>query len=147
MGTDFTYEEVVYRKWGDETYTLMGEENFPGHQSILDGKTYYKDTPCYVIEAQPKKKTGTTPSGRSTWKKTPLSGSTTPTSIKWVAVKKHFLSTGRPLRGVNLPWNGYSKLRTSRSNHSTIIDLQKVQFDQGLSEKLFTERALMRTKW
>ena len=25
--------------------------------------------------------------------------------------------------------------------------LQKVQFDQGLSEKLFTERALMRTKW
>ena len=55
MGSDFTYEEAVSRKWGDETYTLLGEENFPGKESMHNGKTYYKDIPCYVIEARPKR--------------------------------------------------------------------------------------------
>ena len=34
-----------------------------------------------------------------------------------------------------------------RGGHSTVIDLDKVQFDTGLSERFFTERTLMRTKW
>lgn len=147
MGTDFTYEEVVYRKWGDETYTLVGEEKFAGHQSIHDGKTYYRETPCSVIEARPKRKD---------WyysKRTVHLEKDTAFRIH----ETYFDQTGRtqktifvywsPIAGSALDMEWLLEVSDLRSNHSTIIDLREVTFDQGLSEKLFTERTLMRTKW
>jgi len=53
MGGDFTVEEITSRRFTDETYKLVGEENFKGYTSIFDGKVYHKDEPCFVIEARP----------------------------------------------------------------------------------------------
>ena len=147
MGTDFTYEEVVYRKWGDETYTLVGEEKFPGQQSIHNGETYYKDTPCYVIEARPKKEN---------WyysKRTVHLEKDTAFRI----LDSYYDQTGRnqktifiqwkPIEGSKLDMEWLLEVSDLRGGHSTVIDLEKVQFDTGLSERFFTERTLMRTKW
>lgn len=147
MGTDFTYEEVVYRKWGDETYTLMGEENFAGYQSLNDGKTYYKGTPCYLVEARPKKQDWYYAKRQIYLEK----------DSAFRVHDTYFDQTGRsqktlfvywsPIAGSELTMEWLLEVQDLRGNHSTIIDLEKVQFDQGLSEKLFTERALSRTKW
>jgi hypothetical protein len=147
LGTDFTYEEVVYRKWGDETYTMVGEEKFPGQQSIHTGETYYKDTPCYVIEARPKKED---------WyyaKRTVHLEKDTAFRI----LDSYYDQTGRnqkkifiqwkPIEGSKLDMEWLLEVSDLRGGHSTVIDLQKVQFDTGMSERFFTERTLMRTKW
>jgi len=34
-----------------------------------------------------------------------------------------------------------------RTGHKTIVDMQNIKFDQGLSEELFTEKSLMRSRW
>jgi hypothetical protein len=147
MGSDFTYEEAVSRKWGDETYTLVGEENFSGQKSMHNGKTYYKDTPCYMIEARPK---------REDWyymkRKVYLEKSTA-----FRIYDTYFDKMGRSQKTLFVYWEsiGGSELEMEwllevsdlRSDHSTIIDLEEVQFDQGQPENFFTERTLMRTKW
>lgn len=147
MGTDFTYEEVVSRKWGDETYTLLGEENFPGQESIQNGKTYYKDTPCYVIEACPK---------REDWyyskRKVYLEKSTA-----FRIYDSYFDQMGRnqktifvywePIEGSELEMEWLLEVSDLRSGHNTIINIEEVKFDVGLKEKFFSERTLMRTKW
>jgi hypothetical protein len=147
MGTDFTYEEVVYRKWGDETYTLVGEENFPGHQSIQDGKTYYKDTPCYVIEARPKQKDWYYSKRRAYLEKDTAFRIHDTYFDQMGRSQKTLFVYWSPIEGSELDMEWLLEVAELRSNHSTIIDLEEVKFDQGLSEKLFTERALMRTKW
>ena len=147
MGTDFTYEEVVYRKWGDETYTLMGEEKFPGHQSIHDGKTYYRDTPCYVIEARPKQKDWYYSKRKSYLEKDTAFRVFDTYFDEMGRSHKELFVNWQPIEGSKLDMEWLLEVSDLRGKHSTVIDLQKVQFDQGLSEKLFTERALMRTKW
>ena len=147
MGSDFTYEEAVSRRWGDETYTLFGEEKFPGQKSMHNGNTYYKDTSCYVIEARPK---------REDWyyvkRKVHLEKNTA-----FKIYDSYFDQLGRnhktifiywePIEGSELEMEWLLEVSDLRSGHSTIIDLEEVQFDQGLPEKFFTERTLMRTKW
>ena len=147
MGTDFTYEEVVSRKWGDETYTLLGEENFPGQESIHNEKTYYKDTPFYVIEARPK---------REDWyyskRKVYLEKSTA-----FRIYDSYFDQMGRnqktifvywePIEDSELEMEWLLEVADLRSGHNTIINIEEVKFDVGLKEKFFTERTLMRTKW
>jgi len=147
MGTDFTYEEVVYRKWGDETYTLMGEEKFPGHESIHDGKTYYKDTPCYVIEARPKQKDWYYSKRKAYLEKDTAFRVHDTYFDEMGRSQKTLFVYWSPIAGSELTMEWLLEVADLRGKHSTVIDLQKVQFDQGLSEKLFTERALMRTKW
>jgi hypothetical protein len=147
MGTDFTYEEVVSRKWGDETYTLVGEENFPGHQSIQDGKTYYKDTPCYVIEARPKEKDWYYSKRKVYLEKDTAFRIHDSYFDQMGRSQKTLFVYWQPIEGSKLDMEWLLEVSDLRSNHSTIIDLQEVKFDQGLSEKLFTERTLMRTKW
>jgi hypothetical protein len=147
MGTDFSYEEVVSRKWGDETYTMIGEEKFEGHTSIHDGKVYYKDTPCYVIEARPK---------RENWyyakRKVYLQKDTA-----FRIWDSYFDEMGRNDKLVFVAWDSVEgtpyereqllEVFDLRGGHKTIIDVQKHKYDQGLPEKFFTERTLMRTKW
>lgn len=147
MGSDFTYEEAVSRRWGDETYTLLGEENFPGQESMHDGKSYYKNTPCYVIEARPK---------RENWyyakRKVFLEKSSA-----FRIFDSYFDQMGRnqktifvywkPIEGSELEMEWLLEVSDLLGDHNTIINLEEVRFDQGLQEKFFTERTLMRTKW
>ena len=55
MGSEFTTEEMSTRKWEDETYKMVGEKKFNGYTAEFNGKTYSKDTDCYVLEAQPRR--------------------------------------------------------------------------------------------
>ena len=147
MGTDFTYEEVVSRKWGDETYTLVGEEKFPGQKSIHNGETYYKDTPCYVIEARPKKED---------WyysKRTVYLEKNTAFRIldsyydQMDRNSKKIFVYWKPIEGSKLDMEWLLEVAELRGNHSTIIDLTNVEFNTGLTEKYFTQRTLKRMKW
>jgi len=147
MGSDFTYEEAVSRKWGDETYTLLGEENFPGQESIHNGKTYYKDTPCYVVEASPK---------REDWyyakRKVYLEKSTAHRIYdsyfdQMGRNQKTIFVYWKPIDGSELEMEWLLEVSDLQSSHNTIIKIEDVKFDVGLQENLFSERALMRTKW
>jgi hypothetical protein len=147
MGTDFTYEEVVYRKWGDETYTMVGEEKFPGQKSIHNGETYYKDTPCYVIEARPKKKDWYYSKRTVHLKKNTAFRIFDSYYDQEGRNQKTIFVYWQPIEGSNLDMEWLLEVADLRGGHSTVIDLAKVQFDTGLSERFFTERTLMRTKW
>jgi len=147
MGTDFTYEEVVSRKWGDETYTMVGEEKFPGQKSIHNGETYYQGTPCYVIEARPKKED---------WyysKRTVYLEKNTAFRIldsyydQMGRNSKKIFVYWKPIEGSNLDMEWLLEVSDLRGGHSTIIDLTKVEFNTGLTEKYFTLRTLKRMKW
>lgn len=147
MGTDFTYEEVVSRKWGDETYALLGEERFPGHSSMNDGTTYYQNTETYVIEARPKRKDWYYDKRKVTLEKS--------TGLR--ILDSYFDATGRntkdifvywkPIEGSQLDMEWLLEVDNHEEKHNTIITLEWVKFDTGLKEMFFTERTLMRTKW
>ena len=147
MGTDFSYEEVVSRKWGDETYTMVGEEKFSGYKSIHNGETYYKDSPCYVIEARPKKKD---------WyysKRTVYLEKNTAFRIldsyydQMGRNSKKIFVYWKPIEGSKLDMEWLLEVAELRGEHSTIIDLTNVEFNTGLTEKYFTLRTLKRMKW
>lgn len=55
MGGDFTVEDITTRRFEDETYTLLRSEAFGGYFCEFDKQTYAKGTPCFVIEARPKR--------------------------------------------------------------------------------------------
>lgn len=147
MGTDFTYEEVVSRKWGDETYTLLGEESFPGHTSLQDGTTYYQNTPTYVIEASPKRKDWYYSKRKVTLeKKTALRILDSYFDEKGRNQKNIFVYW-KPIEGSQLEMEWLLEVKNFDDNHNTIIYLEWLKFDTGLKEGFFTERTLMRTKW
>jgi hypothetical protein len=147
LGTDFTYEEIVSRKWGDETYAMQGEEKLPGWKFLDDGKTYYQNAETVVIEAKPKKKDWYYATRKVTLeKKTGLRifdsyfdemGRNQKTIFfYWKPIEGSQLEMEWLLEGVNL-----------EENHRSIVTIERVKFDSGLSEMFFTERTLMRTKW
>jgi hypothetical protein len=147
LGTDFTYEEIVSRKWGDETYAMLGDETFSGWKFLEDGKTYYQNTETVVIEAKPKKKDWYYAKRKVTLeKKTGLRifdsyfdemGRNQKTIFfYWKPIEGSQLEMEWLLEGVNL-----------EENHRSIVAVERVKFDTGLSEMFFTERTLMRTKW
>ncbi|MCM8763225.1 MAG: outer membrane lipoprotein-sorting protein, partial [Candidatus Omnitrophica bacterium] len=55
LGADFTVEDILLRRFEDETYTLLRTENFGGYLCEFDKKTYYQGRPCFVIECKPKR--------------------------------------------------------------------------------------------
>jgi hypothetical protein len=146
-GTDFTYEEVVSRKWSDETYAMLGEERFPGHKSINDGTTYYQNAETVVIEARPKRKDWYYDKRKVTLEKK--------TGLR--ILDSYFDETGRnqknifvywkPIEGSQLEMEWLLEVDNLEEKHNTIIVLEWVKFDVGLKELFFTERTLMRTKW
>ena len=146
-GTDFTYEEVVSRKWGDETYAMLGEEKFPGRKSINDGRTYYQDAETYVIEARPKRKDWYYDKRKVTLEKK--------TGLR--ILDSYFDEMGRNQKNIFVYWKAIEgsqlemewllEVDNLEEKHNTIISLEWVKFDVGLKELFFTERTLMRTKW
>ncbi|MCK5257674.1 MAG: outer membrane lipoprotein-sorting protein, partial [Deltaproteobacteria bacterium] len=55
IGADSTYDEVMTRKWEDETYKMIGDEEFSGYYSWHADKKYYQGLKCCVVEATSKK--------------------------------------------------------------------------------------------
>jgi outer membrane lipoprotein-sorting protein len=149
MGADFTNEDILTRRFEDETYSLIKEENFAGYPCEFDKKTYAKDTPCFVIECKPV---------RSPWYYSKR--------ILWVdkntgggIYEEMFDSTGRMFKTIFKDYQIYNvngkeypaqiilEVKDLRSGHRTVIVNSDIKFDQGLSEDLFTERALMQSRW
>jgi len=148
MGSEFTTEEMSTRKWEDETYKMIGEKKFNGYTAEFNGKTYSKDTDCYVLEAQPKRKEWYY-SKRVVWLDKRFAGLVfdevyDPAGRKWKTFVKDY--------GI---WeNGclpqlFLEGKDQLTDHVTVIGFEEkdITFNSDLKESFFTERTLMRSKW
>jgi len=149
LGSDFTNEDITTRRFDDETYKIVKEENFGGYTSDFMKKTYYKDTPCFVIEATPK---------RANWyyaKRLIWVDKNYGTNIyeeKYDANGKKFMTLLRwheiyNVNGKEYPLQMFLEGRDLRSGHITEIINETVKIDQGISEEELTEQALSRSRW
>ncbi len=147
IGADSTYDEVMTRKWEDETYTMIGEERFTGYHSWYTDKTYYEGLPCYVIEATTKKKGWYYTKRRVFFEKDSALN----------VYEDYYDETGERFKTIFRLWSEQpeTKYRTYllpeftnlRERHSSSLPIEDIKFDQGLEENVFSERMLMRSKW
>ncbi len=149
MGSDFTNEDILTRRFEDETYTLLKEENFKGYACEFDKKTYFKDAPCFVIEAKPKKSPWYY-SKRILWVDKKTGGGIyeemyDPTGRMFKTLFKEYVIY--PVNGKDYAVQAMLEGKDPRTGHRTVILNMDIKFDQGLSEDLFTERALMQSRW
>ncbi len=146
LGSEFTVEDISTRKFGYETYRLIGEKVFPGYKSFYDGKMFSKGVECYVVEGRPKRKD---------WYYTKR--------IIWVDKKtgaaifdEYYDKRGRKFKVIYRHYffmkNGC--LTTDRwevhsfiSGHTDVILIPVTVFNKGLKEKLFSPRVLERQEW
>jgi hypothetical protein len=149
MGSDFTVEDISTRRFEDETYAALKEENFGGYTCEFDKKTYFKDVPCFVIEAKPKrspwyyskrilwvdKKTG----GGIYEEKYDQNGKLFTTLFKNYEIFN--------VKGKEYPTQTLIEGKNLRNGHRSVIVNSNTKYDQGLSEDLFTERALSQSRW
>jgi len=149
MGSDFTVEDILTRRFEDETYTLLREENFAGYTCEYDKKTYYQGTPCFVIEARPK---------RSPWyyeKRILWVDKNTGAGIfeeKYDSSGKKFMTLFKYFQIFNVDGKEYPiqtiiEGKDLRTGHRTTIVNSDVKLDQGLKEEEFSQRALTESRW
>lgn len=149
MGSDFTTEDILTRRFEDETYTMIGSENFKGYACEFDKKTYYSGTPCFVIECKPK----LAPwyySKRVVWADKSTGGGIY--EEMYDAKGKIFKTIFKSFQifkvnGQDYPIQVLLEGKDLRTGHRTDITNDDVKLDKGLSEELFTERALMQSRW
>ena len=149
LGSDFTVEDITTRRFDDETYTLLKEDNFRGYQCEFDKKTYYKDAPCFVIECKPKKSPWYY-SKRILWVDKATGGGIyeekyDPNGKMYQTIFKKF-----QIYNVNdkeYPAQVILEGKDLRTGHRTVITNADIKFDQGLTEELFTQRQLMQSRW
>jgi hypothetical protein len=149
MGSDFSVEDITTRRFEDETYTLLKEENFTGYTCEFDKQTYYKDTPSYVIECRPKRSPWYY-SKRILWVDKNTGGGFY--EEKYDPKGKMFMTIFKKfeifkVNGKDYPTQVLLEGKDLRTGHRTVILNDNIKFDQGLSEELFSERALMQTRW
>lgn len=149
MGSDFSVEDITTRRFEDETYTLLREEDFKGYACEFDKQTYYKDTPSYVIECKPKKSPWYY-SKRVLWVDKNTGGGFY--EEKYDPNGKIFMTIFKKFEILKVNDKDYTTQvllegKDLRTGHRTVIVNDNFKFDQGLSEELFTERALMQTRW
>ncbi|MCM8780972.1 MAG: outer membrane lipoprotein-sorting protein [Candidatus Omnitrophica bacterium] len=149
LGADFTVEDITIRRFEDETYKLLKEEDFTGYTSDFSKKTYYVGTPCFVIEATPK---------RANWyyaKRLVWIDRSYGVNIyeeKYDINGKKFMTLFRnheifKVDGKEYPIQVFLEGKDLRSGHTTVIVNETVKIDQGLSEEEFTEQVLSRSRW
>ena len=147
FGSDLTNEEVTTRRWEDETYSFVNEnQKYPGYASQHTGKTYYKDADCWVVEATPKRK--------------PWYYSKRVLFIpKNIGAQVHddiFDPNGNKYKDVLRVYetrdNGcipmtYVECTDNRTGHLTAIEFDWINLNVGVDEKFLSPKTLMRTKW
>jgi len=149
MGSDFSVEDILTRRFEDESYTLVKEENFPGYTCELDKSIYYKDTPCFVIECKPKKSPWYY-SKRMLWVDKATGGGIfeemyDPKGRMFKTIFKKFEVFN--VNGKAYPIQTILEGKDLRTGHRTTIVNSDTKLDQGLSEESFTERALIQSRW
>jgi len=149
MGGDVTVEEVTSRRFSDETYKLIGEENFKGYTSFYDGKVYHKDEPCYVIECTSKRKPWYY-SKRIAYVSRNFGGDMLDEIYDPNGKLYRTLFRGWIIMDVNgkeYPAQNRVEAHDLRTGHKTVMLFDEIKFDQGLKEDIFTEKTLMRQRW
>ncbi len=149
MGGDLTTEEITTRRFSDETYKLIGEENFKGYTSVFDGKVYHKDEPCYVIECYPKRKPWYY-SKRVAYVSKNFGGNMLDEIYDPNGKLYRTLFRGwiiMQVNGKDYPAQNRVEAEDLRTGHKTVIIFDEIKFDQGLSEDIFTQKTLMRSRW
>jgi len=149
MGGDLTVEEITSRRFSDETYKLVGEENFKGYTSIYDGKVFHKDEPCYVIECYPKRKPWYY-SKRVAYVSKNFGGDMLDEIYDPNGKMYRTLFRGWIIMNVNgkeYPAQNRVEANDLRTGHKTVMLFDEIKFDQGLSEDIFTQKTLMRSRW
>jgi len=147
IGADSTYDEVMTRKWEDETYTMIGEEKFKGYHSWHTDKSYYGGLDCYVVEATSKKKDWYYVKRRIWFEKD--------TALN--VYEDYYNERGELFKNIFRLWSDQSEMKyrtyllpeftNLKENHSSSLPIQDIKFDRGLDENAFSERVLMRSKW
>jgi outer membrane lipoprotein-sorting protein len=149
LGSDFTNEDILTRRFEDETYKLVKEENFKGYTCEFDKKVYFKDAPCFVIECTPKKSPWYY-SKRILWVDKNTGGGIyeemyDPTGRMFKTIFKDYEIIN--VNGKEYPVQVILEVKDTRTGHRTVIVNSDIKMDRGLSEELFTERALMQSRW
>lgn len=149
MGSEFTVEEITTRRYGYETYKLIGEDVFSGYKSGWDGKNYCKDVPCYKIEGYPKKKHWYYEK-RIVWidKKTGVSVYEEYYDKKGRKFKEIFHYYVYPENGCYYPV--FYEVYNFKTGHRDIIVMgvkKRPVFNTGISERFFTVKTLERQEW
>jgi outer membrane lipoprotein-sorting protein len=127
VGSDFTYEDVSGRDATDENHTLLREENLG-------------DRPCYVIESHPVASADY--AKRVSWID----------KERWLPLKEEYTdSHGRMTRVFTADkveqvaghWTVTQRtMKNLSAGQHTVVLFQNTVYDQGLSDNIFTERAL-----
>ncbi|MEE9505090.1 MAG: outer membrane lipoprotein-sorting protein, partial [Thermodesulfobacteriota bacterium] len=136
------------RKWEDETHKMVGEKKFGGYTAEYDGKTYSKDTDCYVLEAVPQRKEWYY-SKRVVWLDKRFAGLVfdevyDPAGRKW----KTFVKDYATWENGCLP-QIFLEGKDLLSGHMSAIGFKEenIKFNTNQKEGFFSERTLMRSKW
>jgi len=130
MGSDFTYDDLGDRHPSSDTHKLLREEEIDGEM-------------CYVVESTPKEEEYMY-SKTITWI----------VKDKWIGKKKEFydeddelLKTLTVKESVTLKdviVITISEMHNVQSDHKTIMKLENVQVNTGVSDNKFTERMMKR---
>ena len=146
LGTEFTVEDVSTRRYGYETYQLLGEERFKGYTCRYNKKTYFAGTPCYKIKAVPKRKNWYY-AYRILWidKKTGVDIFEEFYDKRGRKFKEifHYLDTPENGCWTSRIWEVYNY----RTGHTDTIIISPARYNTGLKERDFSPRILERMEW
>ena len=146
FGSDWTYEEVATRKWENETYHLLGEQDFPGYTSRYTHEECNRGTKCYLVEAKPKKKDWYYMK-RNIYLEKETARNIFEELYNNKGVKIKIMSRFWGEFGGPYATEDYIEVIDTRTQHMSNLDVEEVKYDQGIQENFFTERTLMRSKW
>ena len=135
MGTDYTYEDIRPEKLDQHEYNLLGSETIDGHD-------------CYIIVALPateKQKKESGYSRREIWMRKDV---LLMIQIKYYDKKGEILKM-EVRKGVvepapNLFRPNVMQIENLRTGHSTRITFGERKINEGIPERIFTERELQR---
>ena len=149
MGSDFTVEEVSTRGLEDETYKLVGEENFKGYTFEHTKELKFESKPCFVIECTPVKPHWYY-SKRKVWVDKETGGN---------IFDEYYDKNGKVFKTRFIEWVWYEpdtkrypiqlnlECKDLRTGHRTVILNKDMSYDTELDERRFTIRMLERSKW
>ena len=130
MGTDFTYDDMGDRNVDEDTHTLLREETVDGHA-------------CWVIESKPKDKDYMY-SKRVGWiRQDALVGIKVEFyDRRETLLKTLIVSDVKEQDGIWTPFK--MEMENVQKNHKTIIEIEEVQYNIDLKDRLFRVSTLER---
>jgi len=130
MGSDFTYDDLGDRQPNADSHTILREEEFDGEM-------------CFVVQSVPKEE-------EYMYSKT-ISWIV---KDKWIGKKKEFYDEDEDLLKILSVINSeiikdyivitFSEMHNVQKDHKTMMKLDNVKVDSGISDNKFTERLMKR---